>query len=169
MLWRYGGVHWGGNYNDNGPKRRVSHRLGLRWVFFLFSSCFFFVFNDLHRYYGYSNGTVWFNAGNNNNNRPKRRVSRRLGPRWAFYFISFVYWYLMMHLGTTFRIQATARRRDPNDGVTVVWAPVSLHYRTPHPPPHPLTLTDRQWEDDKVRDEQWEVCFFRLLNNCTDN
>ena len=50
----------------------------------------------------------------------------------------------MMHLGTTFRIQATARRRDPNDGVTVVCAPVSLHYRTPHPPPHPLTLTDQQ-------------------------
>ena len=27
----------------------------------------------------------------------------------------------MMHLGNIFRIQATARRRDPNDGVTVVW------------------------------------------------
>ena len=26
-----------------------------------------------------------------------------------------------MYLGTASRIQATARQRDPNDGVTVVW------------------------------------------------
>ena len=38
-----------------------------------------------------------------------------------------------MYLGTASRIQATARQRDPNDGVTVVWAPVSLHhYHTRH-------------------------------------
>ena len=74
----------------------------------------------------------------------------------------------MMHLGNIFRIQATARRRDPNDGVTVVWALVSLHYpyTSPHPPPHPLTSTDQQWEDDEARDEQREGLETRLEPRC---
>ena len=57
-----------------------------------------------------------------------RRVVWALGE--FFFFISFVYWYLMNDASRYYRIQATARRRDPNDGVTVIWAPVSLHYRT---------------------------------------
>ena len=59
----------------------ASHVVWALGEFFYIFFMFFFVFNDLHRYYGNSKGTVWFNAGNNNNNRPKRRVSRRLGPR----------------------------------------------------------------------------------------
>ena len=38
-----------------------------------------------------------------------------------FYFISFIYWYLMNDASRYYRIQATARRRDPHDGYTVVW------------------------------------------------
>ena len=74
----------------------------------------------------------------------------------------------MMHLGTIFRIQATARRWDPNDGYTIVWAPVSLHYpyTSPHPPPHPLTSTDRQLEYDEAGDEQWEGLEMRLEPRC---
>ena len=47
---------------------------------FLFSSCFFLVLNDLHRNFEYSKGTVWFNTGNNDDNGPKRRETRRLDP-----------------------------------------------------------------------------------------
>ena len=49
--------------------------------FFYIFIVFFFVFNDLHRYYGFSRGMVWFNTGNNNNNGPKRHVLCRLALR----------------------------------------------------------------------------------------
>ena len=61
-----------GNNDDNWA-------LGEFFIYFL--RVFFLIFNDLHRYYGYSKGSVWFNAGNNHDNRPKRRETRRLGPR----------------------------------------------------------------------------------------
>ena len=57
----------------------VRHVVWALGELFLFSSCFFFVLNDLHRYFEYSKGRVWFNAGNNDDNGPKQRVSRRLG------------------------------------------------------------------------------------------
>ena len=47
--------------------------------FFHFLRVFFFVFNDLHRYYRLSKGTVWFNTSNDDDNGPKRRETRRLG------------------------------------------------------------------------------------------
>ena len=57
------------------------------------------------------------------NDEDNRQVS-------LFYFIFFIYQFLMIYLSTASRIQATARRQDPNNGYTVVWALVSLHYRT---------------------------------------
>ena len=37
------------------------------------------------------------------------------------------------------RIQATERQRDPNDGVTIIWAPVSSPHHTTTPPHHTNT------------------------------
>ena len=56
---------------------------------------FFLVFNDLHSYYGFSEGAVWFNTGKNDDNGPKRRVSRRLGLG-EFFFSLFVVFLLLI-------------------------------------------------------------------------
>ena len=60
-----------GKDDDNGP-----------WVsFFFISVVFFFVLNDIYRFYGRSKGTEGSSGGNDDDNGPKRRETRRLGPR----------------------------------------------------------------------------------------
>ena len=119
MLWRYSGVRWEATLTT----------MGLKWVFFIFIVFFFSyimiyidTMDSLELQCGSTQATT--TTGPND----ARHVFWALGE--FFYFISFIYWYLMMHLGTTFRIQATARRRDPNDGVPL-FGP-QYHYTTVH-------------------------------------
>ena len=53
------------------------------------------VFDDLHRYYRFSKGMVWFNTGDNDDNGPKRRETRHLGLG-EFFFISFVVFIILI-------------------------------------------------------------------------
>ena len=76
-----------------------------------------------------------------------------------------------MRLGITFRIQCHNETTGPKRRCNRHLGPgiFTLPYMSPRPPPHPLTSTDGQWEDDDAQDEQWEgletrlepqVCFF---------
>ena len=67
-------------FQDEGTQTMRTCRLCPRWVYIYIYSCFFFYTNDCYRYYLHY-------TGKNNNNRPKRRVSRRLGTRWVFFLI----------------------------------------------------------------------------------
>jgi hypothetical protein len=71
---------WKATTTITGPNdaRRVVWALG---EFFFISVVFFYLFNDVYRYYGRSKGTEGFSGGNDDDNGPKRRETRRLGPR----------------------------------------------------------------------------------------
>ena len=48
-------------------------------VFFFFSSCFFFILNNIYSYYGYNKAMEGLREGGGDENRPKRRDTRHLG------------------------------------------------------------------------------------------
>ena len=168
MLWWYGGVHWGATTTTTGQNdaRRIVWALGE--FFFHFLRVFFFVFNDLHRYYRFSKGTVWFNTSNNNDNGPKRRKTRRLGPRWVFFnfFFSFIY-YLKMYLGDPGQSETMGpkRRLHCRLGPGIITLPVQVTTPTTTSP-HLDGLAMRGWRSSGwatggARDvSQAQVCFF---------
>jgi hypothetical protein len=70
--------------DENGPKRRVLRRLGLRYVFF-FVLAYLFILTDvlLYRYVlNYEIHDVDRNGRRDDENGPKRRC---LGPRYVFF------------------------------------------------------------------------------------
>ena len=137
--------------------------------FFSFSSCFFLVFNDLHRYYRFSKGTVWFNTSNDDDNGPKRCETLRLGPRWVLFnlFLSFIY-YLTIYLGDPGHSETTGpkrrlhRRLGPGI-ITIPYAESPTRHHTTTPP-HLDGSAMRG--NDKARDEQREGLETRLEPRC---
>ena len=61
---------------------------------------------------------------------PNDCVSRRLGSQWVFFFYSSNFFFFILTKSVD-RFSNVPKRRDPNDGVTVVWAPVLLYYAQP--------------------------------------
>ena len=73
--------------DEKGPKRHLTCRLGTRWVFFFHYSCLFSLLNYIYRYYVCYRDTEHLLGGYDEGNRPKRRVSRRLGTRWISFLL----------------------------------------------------------------------------------
>src|SRR5271155_5028019 len=79
--------------DHNRPKRRIWRRLGLRYVFFCFSSCFLLLANDFYLFRSslFFSGTRRATVAGDDHNRPKRRIWRRLGLRYIFFLFFFVF------------------------------------------------------------------------------
>ena len=71
----------------NGPKQRVLHCLGHRYVFFYFLRVLL-IFSVLFGFYLHFKTTGRVGLGSDEKNGPKRRVLRCLVQRYVFFFIS---------------------------------------------------------------------------------
>ena len=101
---------------------RIVWALG-EFFYYLLCVFFFLVFDDLHSYYGFSKGMVWFNTGDNDDNGPKQHETRHLGLGECFLLLFIV-----------FIILITIVNRFWNDGtqmtVTLLFGPRYHHHTT---------------------------------------
>ena len=87
--------------------------------FFFYYSGSFFVLNDIYSIYGHVKGTEGVREGGDEVNGPKRRVSRRLG-HWYVFFFFFCIFYILTNVSrlysTTYAIErAGMTKTGPND------------------------------------------------------
>ena len=136
--------------------------------FFLLYSCFFLYTNDLYRYY-------LRYTGKNDDNRPKRRDTRRLGTRWVFFwfirvspniltmFNRFFYRFQDEGTQTTSRLGPRARHTTQHWHHTTSTSPTK--HRRIAAPPHHLKVSSRgKWRQGQGLETQhvlspWYVFF----------
>ena len=114
--------------NRNSCGSRAAVKRGSRHVASRAPGTFFFLFSFYYTNFYLDLDLRLYYEGLNVDIGPKRLRIASFGPSVSIFYL-FIEFYILTK--SVHRFSNVPKRRDPNDGYTVVWAPVLLYYAQP--------------------------------------